>query len=152
MTEAKVMINVDLPKLREEFGDSIQDYMDNEATINGADKTYLQIVHNELRLIQEIHRRMWLLRSALGVGLYACECGSFEGEFHTGECICTAANGETFICAAPAGWEPGTPPPSVQVELKDWVDKPCQMAPAGCIYSAMPDTKYCFQHRHLNEN
>ena len=145
----------ELEKVREAFGDAIQDYVDNEATINGPDKTYQQIVHNELRLIQEIHRRMWLLRSHLGAGLYACECGSFEGEVHSSECICTLYAIETqlpLVVARPAGWTPGTPPASQPVELKDWVDKPCAQAEAGCIYNAMPGTKHCSQHAYLNEN
>lgn len=106
-------------------------------------------IAEELRAMQEVYRAQWFLRNMLAAGLFACQCGSVEGEVHASECVCSMSHigPEPLVVTRPEGWTPS--PAGVPVEIREHVDKPCEKASEGCIYNALPGTKRCAMHTEV---
>lgn len=100
----------------------------------------------ELSMLQQIYRRMAYLRGLLAAGLYACACGSIEGEHHVNGC-----GFHPNVVRRPKGWVPTNQPAandgSGPVEIHEHVEQKCAKASDGCIYVALPGSKFCAQHQ-----
>jgi len=126
----------EIETLREQLYDALDTYIQTEDVGLPAHTAAKQLITGELRLLQEIHRALYLLRSRLIIGRSSCSCGSVEGEMHAGNC--TRQGVVDRITVAPV---------SEPVEIRgDRADEHCELAPQGCIYLALPGTKRCAQH------
>lgn len=96
----------------------------------------------ELGQLQEIYRRMYMIRERLRLfaGLFAChDCGHLEGEHHAHDC----AERPGQLVTRPKGWV--APPPSEPAEIVDLTPQPC--GHPACPYVCLPGTKFCAQHQ-----